>query len=203
MGASATFTVTTNTGYTASVSEGTLVGTTWTIPNVTSTHTATVTFTINSYIISGFARTSGGTGISDVVMDGLPGNPVTRGDGFYSATIPYNWSGTVFPTRSGYKFNPHSMHYANVIEDRITEDCIGQPIQSFLFFDDFSTDKGWFGYEAGDGSVVLLWSVGVRTEILIQKWIIHLLMIIISLDLPLERIIPMILWKKKLSFLLH
>jgi hypothetical protein len=81
-------------------------------------------------------------------MDGLPGNPVTRTDGFYSATIPYNWSGIVVPTRSGYKFNPHSLHYANVIEDRITEDCIGQPIQSFLFFDDFSTDKGWLGYKA-------------------------------------------------------
>ena len=44
-GSSAIFTVTTNVGYTASVSEGTLVGSTWTIPNVTSTHTATVTFT--------------------------------------------------------------------------------------------------------------------------------------------------------------
>jgi len=46
-GASAVFTVTTNTGYKASVSEGSLIGTTWTIPNVTSTHTATVTFTLN------------------------------------------------------------------------------------------------------------------------------------------------------------
>jgi len=48
-GETATFTVTTNSGYTPSVSEGTLPGTTgtvtWTIPNVTSTHTATVTFT--------------------------------------------------------------------------------------------------------------------------------------------------------------
>ena len=47
-GGTATFTVTTNPGYTASVSEGTLAGSTWTIPNVTSTHTATVTFTIVS-----------------------------------------------------------------------------------------------------------------------------------------------------------
>jgi hypothetical protein len=148
-GASATFTVTTNVGYTASVSEGTLVGSTWTITNVTSSHTATVTFAINTYIISGFVRTSGSTGISDVVMDGLPGNPVTRADGFYSATIPYNWSGTVVPTRSGYKFDPHSIQYANVNEDRIAGDCIGQPLQSFPFKDDFSTDKGWFGYEPG------------------------------------------------------
>jgi len=43
-GGTATFTVTTNTGYTASVSEGTLWGNTWTIPNVTSSHTVTLTF---------------------------------------------------------------------------------------------------------------------------------------------------------------
>jgi hypothetical protein len=70
-------------------------------------------------------------------------------DGFYSATIPYNWSGTVVPTRSGYKFDPHSIQYANVSEDRIAGDYIGQPLQSFPFKDDFSTDKGWFGYEPG------------------------------------------------------
>jgi hypothetical protein len=44
-GATATFTVTTNAGYTATVSEGTLSGTTWSIPNITSAHTVTVTFT--------------------------------------------------------------------------------------------------------------------------------------------------------------
>jgi hypothetical protein len=43
-GGTATFTVTTNTGYTASISEGTLSGNTWTIPNVTSSHTVTLTF---------------------------------------------------------------------------------------------------------------------------------------------------------------
>ncbi len=43
-GATATFTVTPNPGYNASVSEGSLSGTSWTIPNVTTTHTATVTF---------------------------------------------------------------------------------------------------------------------------------------------------------------
>jgi hypothetical protein len=51
-GGMTTFTVTTNTGYTASVSEGTLEGNTWTIPTVTSTHTVTVTFTINTYDVT-------------------------------------------------------------------------------------------------------------------------------------------------------
>jgi hypothetical protein len=55
----ATFTVTTNTGYTASVSEGSLVGTIWTIPNVTSTRTVTVTFTINTYTVTPSAGAGG------------------------------------------------------------------------------------------------------------------------------------------------
>ena len=45
-GAPATFTVTTNTGYKATVYEGTLSGDTWTIPYVTSSHAATVTFNL-------------------------------------------------------------------------------------------------------------------------------------------------------------
>jgi len=58
-GSPATFTVTTNPGYTASVSEGSLAGNTWTIPNVTSPHTVTVTFTINTYTVTPSAGTGG------------------------------------------------------------------------------------------------------------------------------------------------
>ena len=59
-GGTATFTVTTIPGYTASVSEGTLVGTTWTIPNITSALDLTITFTINTLTVS--ASVSGGNG---------------------------------------------------------------------------------------------------------------------------------------------
>ena len=44
-GGSLTFTVTTNIGYTASISEGYIAGGTWVISGVTSNHTATLTFT--------------------------------------------------------------------------------------------------------------------------------------------------------------
>jgi hypothetical protein len=43
-GSAATFTVTIHRGYTLEVSEGTLVGNVWTIPNITSSRTVTVTF---------------------------------------------------------------------------------------------------------------------------------------------------------------
>lgn len=114
---SATFTVTTNLGYWASVSGGTLSGTTgtitWTIPNVMSTYTASVTF---NPIISGTV-TDGGTppaGISGVTMGGFPNSTVTISDGSYSASVPYGWSGTVTPILAGYNFNPSSSLYTNV-----------------------------------------------------------------------------------------
>jgi hypothetical protein len=50
-GNTTTFTVTTNPGYTASVSEGSLSGTTWTTAPVTSNHTVTVTFTSSSGLL--------------------------------------------------------------------------------------------------------------------------------------------------------
>jgi hypothetical protein len=50
-------------------------------------------------------------------MNGLPGNPTTDKNGFYSAEVDYNWSGTVTPTLSGYSFTPSSRNYANATTD--------------------------------------------------------------------------------------
>ncbi len=44
--------MTTNTGYRGAVSEGILSGNTWTIPNITSSHTVTITFTQYSLVTS-------------------------------------------------------------------------------------------------------------------------------------------------------
>jgi hypothetical protein len=52
--------------------------------------------TLNTYIISGTA------GIDGVVMDGLPGDPVSGSGGLYNVSVDYGWSGTVTPTRQGY-----------------------------------------------------------------------------------------------------
>ena len=69
---------------------------------------ATQTFTISGTV------TSGGSPLANVVMNGLPGNPVTNGSGVYTGTVGYNWSGTVTPTLAGYTFTPSSTPYANV-----------------------------------------------------------------------------------------
>jgi WD40 repeat protein len=74
-----------------------------------------------SYSISGYVKTSGGSGISGVTMSGFPGNPSTDGNGYYSASVPSRWSGTATPGKSGYTFNPASRTYSNVTGNQSSE----------------------------------------------------------------------------------
>ena len=52
--------------------------------------------------------------LANVVMNGLPGNPVTNASGAYSASVLSGSSGTVTPTLTGYAFVPASATYTNV-----------------------------------------------------------------------------------------
>jgi len=70
--------------------------------------------------LSGRIGLSGGeviTGLSGVEIQGLPGNPVTDENGFYSATVPYGFSGTVRPVKKGYFFQPNTKSYQNITEN--------------------------------------------------------------------------------------
>jgi hypothetical protein len=63
--------------------------------------------------ISGYV-TSGGTALTGVTMNGLPGNPVTDSSGNYSAEVPSGWSGTVKPQKIGYAIHPAKRVYSEV-----------------------------------------------------------------------------------------
>jgi hypothetical protein len=77
-------------------------------------YTATlITFTI-----------SGTTHMDGVTMNGLPGDPCTSSGGLYSAVVPYGWSDTVTPTKTGFNFNPVSRSYANVTADMSDQDYL-------------------------------------------------------------------------------
>ena len=76
------------------------------------------TATAITFTISGYVRTSGGTGISGVVMGGLPSSPSTDSNGYYSSTVSYGWSGTVTPSKSGYSFSPPSTTYSSVTSNQ-------------------------------------------------------------------------------------
>lgn len=60
--------------------------------------------------------------LSEVVMDGLPGDLTTDASGNYSGTVDYGWSGTVTPIKAGYLFSPFSRDYTNVTSEQLNQD---------------------------------------------------------------------------------
>ncbi len=77
--------------------------------------------------VSGYVRTPDGEGIGDVAMSGFSGTgPVTGGDGFYSASLEFGWSGSVVPVKNGYDFTPSSRTYSNLMSNRSGQDYTGE-----------------------------------------------------------------------------
>jgi FtsP/CotA-like multicopper oxidase with cupredoxin domain len=61
----------------------------------------------------------GNTGIGGVNIGLAGGTPITTAsDGSYSLKVPYNWSGTITPTKTGYAFSPKNRTYTNLRMDK-------------------------------------------------------------------------------------
>jgi hypothetical protein len=71
---------------------------------------------------------SGTAGLAGVVMKGLPGEPMTDGNGFYSATVPHGWFGKVTPDKPGYEFTPKSTDIPRVTANKENVDFNGKII---------------------------------------------------------------------------
>lgn len=84
---------------------------------------------VTNVTISGYVHTSNGSSINSVVMNGLPNNPNTDANGYYTGTVNYGWSGTVTPTKSSYTFSPTSHSYSNVTTN-LSTDYIGTELVS-------------------------------------------------------------------------
>jgi hypothetical protein len=84
-------------------------------------YTVAANFAFNACTISGIV-TFGGSGLDNVTLNGLPGNPITSGGGLYSAAVDYGWSGTAVPARAGYTFIPGSIIYSNVTSNQANQD---------------------------------------------------------------------------------
>jgi len=75
--------------------------------------TVTVSLTPVSVTISGTTDVVGAT-----VTYGTQDSTATAGAlGAYSFVVPYNWSGVVTPTMTGYTFTPDHLDFANVLAD--------------------------------------------------------------------------------------
>ena len=91
------------------------------ISNVTAIG-STISFTVGftgDYAIGGTV-TAGGSALAGVVLNGLPGNPVTNGSGIYAASVSPGWSGTVIPTLAGYSFTPVQTVYSTIYSNQTT-----------------------------------------------------------------------------------
>ena len=75
-----------------------------------------------TYVISGTA------GMQGVQMKGLPGDPTTDENGYYTATVDYGFSKTVEPTMDGWNFTPASKIYTKVNSDRQNENYSAEMI---------------------------------------------------------------------------
>ncbi len=75
--------------------------------------------TLSNPSISGTITGSSGTGIPDVTLtfSGSGGTVLTGQGGTYSRTVPYNWSGTVTPSKTGHVFEPVNRVNDSVISD--------------------------------------------------------------------------------------
>lgn len=76
------------------------------------------TATIITYIISGNAVQAG---VSLSYVDGTLKTVMTDGSGNYSITIPYNWSGTVTPSKLGLVFTPPNRAYSGVKGNQVNQ----------------------------------------------------------------------------------
>ncbi len=65
---------------------------------------------------------SGTTGIAGVVMKGLPDDPVTDLNGYYTAVVQHGFSGKVIPELAGYTFEPPSRPYPKVTSNQENQD---------------------------------------------------------------------------------
>jgi hypothetical protein len=125
------YTITVNVGWTGTVTPSkpgyTFSPSSTAYTDVQSNQGKDYTATLHKFSISGTVGNPGG-GTSSVVMNGLPGNPITNSAGYYFATVPYDWSGTVTPAKQCYTFTPPSQPYSNVKSDQVTNYIANGPV---------------------------------------------------------------------------
>ena len=78
---------------------------------------------------------SGNTGVGTVTLtytDGTDKIVTTDAGGYYSFTVPYNWSGTVTPSRDGYSFTPESRTYPPIFTDQTGQNYTAQVLIYYI-----------------------------------------------------------------------
>lgn len=95
-------------------------GLTYTLSNITTGHTVAVSFKRLIYTISGYIKNGCNVPINGVSVEAnnSGGHTVTDASGFYQVWVDYNWTGTVTPAKKDYTFEPNSMSYVGITENK-------------------------------------------------------------------------------------
>ncbi|MBP7052982.1 MAG: hypothetical protein KBE65_18410 [Phycisphaerae bacterium] len=89
---------------------------------------------VMTFTISGLVRVlsaSGAVGVEGVALTGFPGDVITDANGRFTATVPYGWTGTVIPSRTGYTFTPQLRKHERV-RSRIEAHYEAKPLMHTL-----------------------------------------------------------------------
>ena len=106
------------------------------------------TGTSTTPVISGYITDNFGWAISGVTVtfSSGGGSAITDTDGYYSKSVPNNWSGTAVPSKTGYTFNPTFRSYANVTSNRTNQNYMGtgESQENEYFTEQFSSGEDTF-----------------------------------------------------------
>ncbi|MCP4213942.1 MAG: hypothetical protein GY765_04755, partial [bacterium] len=107
--------------------------------------------------------TSQGNPLYGAIMNGLPGNPLTDNEGYYTASVPTGWSGTVTPSYGNYIFTPTDSTYSNVTTSQTTDYSATRP-PSLILIRPYDHDS-WRG---GRAETITWSSFGISETIMLQ-----------------------------------
>jgi hypothetical protein len=86
------------------------------------TDSEVVAITVNHHDSVTIAGNAGAAGTTLSYVTDTTKATTADSSGIYSLRVPYDWSGTVTPTKAGYGFTPTTRTYASVIIDQIDQD---------------------------------------------------------------------------------
>jgi hypothetical protein len=82
---------------------------------------------------------AGAPSVSLSYTDGTPKTAYSGGGGLYSFAVPYNWSGTVTPSLSGFTFSPTHITYSPLTTNQINQDYTATVIPPLAYPADLAT----------------------------------------------------------------
>lgn len=98
---------------------------------VQSNETQDFTSSQTSYTISGVVMDTNSAPIQNVTVTNSSGGATgTNASGEYSFSLPYNWTGSVTPTKSGWVFSPAQRSYSNLTTHEVGQNYVGTSTSS-------------------------------------------------------------------------